>query len=299
MLLAPYDGAPPPIAGWIKDALEITPERSFIEVNGKRIELLTWGDVGKPGLLFLHGAGAQADWWNVTAPFFAADYRVAAISWSGMGRSEWREDYSISHWVDEALAAIGAASLDVVGPPVVVAHSMGGSALMSLAANHPEKLTAGILVDSFIPRPRAPENMPGSKPLRRYEKPEEALVRYRLVPEQGTDFPEIVDYIARQSLRLSGEDEPGGAGWTWMFDPRVLSTMDLSGIASLPAKIERPMAIVTGERSAIMRAMSLSEMRAQFANCPIAISIPEAHHHIMLDQPLALIATLRTVLESL
>ena len=49
------------------------PERSFVEVDGAGIELLTWGDQGKPGILFLHGNGAHADWWSFIAPFFARD----------------------------------------------------------------------------------------------------------------------------------------------------------------------------------------------------------------------------------
>src|SRR3712207_9584205 len=57
---------------------------------------------GKPGLLFLHGNGAHADWWSFIAPFFADTHRVAALSWSGMGGSDHRERYSIDGFVAEA-----------------------------------------------------------------------------------------------------------------------------------------------------------------------------------------------------
>ena len=69
--LAPFGGQVPPAPAWFEAAVAQTPERSALAVEGADIELLTWGRVGKPGLLFLHGNGAHADWWSFIAPFFA------------------------------------------------------------------------------------------------------------------------------------------------------------------------------------------------------------------------------------
>src|SRR3546814_12969675 len=76
------------ISDWSSDVCS-----SDLEVSGTAIETLAWGERGKPGLLFLHGNGGHADWWRFIAPFFASDWRVGAISWSGMGRSGWRKSY--------------------------------------------------------------------------------------------------------------------------------------------------------------------------------------------------------------
>src|SRR6516164_9545777 len=91
--LAPFKGEKPPAPAWFEKALADAPERSLVRVEGANIELLTWGEVGKPGLIFVHGNSAHADWWSFIAPFLAGDYRVAAISFSGMGDSDWRETY--------------------------------------------------------------------------------------------------------------------------------------------------------------------------------------------------------------
>ena len=80
--LASFAGKAPPAPGWFRHAIEQKPERSFVEVLGAKIETLAWGERGKPGILFMHGNGAHADWWSFIAPFFAAHYRVAAMSWS-------------------------------------------------------------------------------------------------------------------------------------------------------------------------------------------------------------------------
>jgi alpha-beta hydrolase superfamily lysophospholipase len=86
-------GEVPPAPEWFARAVAEEPERSRVAVRGAEVEMLTWGKVGAPGLLFLHGKGAHADWWSFVAPFFSAGYRVSAISWSGMGRSGRREAY--------------------------------------------------------------------------------------------------------------------------------------------------------------------------------------------------------------
>ncbi|MHB8285667.1 MAG: alpha/beta fold hydrolase, partial [Caulobacteraceae bacterium] len=82
--LARFHGERPPAPAWFAAALAQAPDRSFVPVEGVNIELLAWGERGRPGLLFLHGGRAHADWFSFIAPFFADDYRVGAVSMSGM-----------------------------------------------------------------------------------------------------------------------------------------------------------------------------------------------------------------------
>ena len=119
---SPPDHSP----AWYRWAIDQIPERSTFECDGVPVELLTWGEVGKPGLLFLHGDSAHADWWSYTAPFFADEWRCAAISWTGMGSSGRRPGYTFDAWAREAIAAIDAAALDNGTGTMVVAHSLGG-----------------------------------------------------------------------------------------------------------------------------------------------------------------------------
>ena len=298
-LLASFAGSEPPRAPWIDAAYRYQPERSLIDVDGADIELLTWGDIGKPGVLLLHGAGAQADWWSHIAPLLCEQYRVAAISWSGMGRSSWRDGYDLSQWANEAQAAITAASLDLAGKPVVAAHSLGGSALLYLAANHSEYICAGIMIDSFVPNIKPGTKPPSPAPLKIYAHQADALARYRFMPEQGTDFPEIVDFIARQSLREVSQDGGKTQGWTWRFDPSIISKLDISMVNVLMSRVAIPMAVITGAKSGLMKNHRLDDISGAFSNCQFSVSIPEAGHHIMIDQPLALVSALHTMLPKL
>jgi len=298
--LKPFGGERPPAPAWFEHAIEQRPTRSFVEVDGAALELLTWGEVGKPGLLFLHGNGAHADWWSFIAPFFAADYRVAAISWAGMGRSGWRERYSIGSFVEDAVACMEAAGLfEAKEKPLVVAHSFGGSVATSLAAQHGQRLKATVILDSGARPPEKQWRGPParSQPNRVYPTLAEALARFRLMPPQGCPNLFIVDYIAREGLHPAPLDD-GGQGWSWRFDPFIWSKMDFSKAWESGEELARAqcrLAFVWGARSKIMTEDVIAYSRGHAAFGTPFIEIPEAEHHVLLDEPIALISTLRAL----
>ena len=57
--LAGFDGAEPPSPQWFKDAIAQEPERGFVTSHGAKLEVLTWGELGKPGLLRFILPGAK------------------------------------------------------------------------------------------------------------------------------------------------------------------------------------------------------------------------------------------------
>lgn len=293
-LLGRFGGARPPAAPWFEQVLGIAPERSWFEADGAKIELLTWGEVGKPGLLFLHGNAAHADWWTFIAPFFAGDFRCAAISWSGMGRSDWRERYAIPMFAAEAIKAIEVAGLAASGEaPVIVAHSFGGFPTLYICAEHPEAITGAILVDSAPPRPGGgppPRLAQGRTTHNRYPSLEEGLRRFRFMPEQDSGRPELIDYIARQSLHEVPPTTDAPSAWTWRFDPQFWSHFDRGDLAhELVSRARAPIGIVYGEESALLTPSRVAEMKAAIPDLRFAKGLPGAHHHVMVDDPLALI----------
>ncbi len=300
-LLADFGGARPPSAAWFDAAIEQLPERSTFDSDGAAIELLTWGERGKPGLLFLHGNGAHADWWSFIAPYFAATYRCAAISWSGMGASGWREVYAIEIFGRELLAAIDHAGLADARPPIVIGHSFGGVPLMHAAVYHANRIAGGIMVDSFVPPPerRARGWEVSGKPLTRYASEAEALMRYRFQPPQDSAHPEAVDHVARGALRQVAADPDGPAGWTWRFDPRMWATLDRSGADPLIEHADIPIGLIFGEDSALVSSGHAETMARRLPDCRFSIAIPHARHHIMFDQPIALVAALRVGIAAL
>jgi len=293
-LLAPFLGEKPPAPAWFDAALAVAPERSRIPVDGAEIELLTWGEVGKPGLLFLHGNGAHADWWSFIAPFFAKDWRCAAISWAGMGGSDWRPAYSAQSFAAEIFAAVEVAELEAGGvKPILVGHSFGGFPTLYCGAEHADRLRGIVMVDSSIQPPEKRWRGPPTRtdPANRvYATLDEALARFRLAPPQGCENLYIADHIARDSLKAVE------GGWTWKFDPAIWQRFSMPDLGQLLPRIACPAALMWGERSALMQAETLDYMIAQMPYTTLRVAIPDADHHVMVDQPLAFVAALRGLL---
>ncbi len=297
-LLGRFGGERPPAAPWFDQVLAIKPERSTFKVDGAAIELLSWGEVGQPGLLFLHGNAAHADWWSFIAPFFVSDFRCAAISWSGMGRSDWRERYAIPGFAKEALRAIEVAGLGASGePPVIVAHSFGGFPTLYICAEHPEAIGGAILVDSSPPKKGngpPPRLALGRTAHNRYPSLQEGLRRFRFMPEQDSGRPELIDYMARHSLHEVPASADAPAGWTWRFDPQFWKHFDRDDLAEeLITRARAPIGMIYGEQSALLPPGRVAEMRAAIPDLRFVTGLPDAHHHVMVDDPLGVIDAIR------
>ena len=317
--LAPFAGAVPPAPAWFAEAIAQEPERTRVPVLGAGIELLTWGEIGKPGLVFVHGNSAHADWWSFIAPFFAKTHRVAALSVSGMGGSDWRDQYSFEIFATEIYEAAKAAGLYESGAaPVYIGHSFGGSQVYYSAGRHPERMSACLLVDTGFGGPPTPEEaarmereaVAAGAPAGRWRGPprssgahrvyptlEMALGRFRFMPPQVPGNLYVADFIARRSLKRAPVSEGGEEGWTWKFDPALWSKLERSGMEAPATAVDVPMAHIYGARSAIIqRRGSASGSPDRLPIGTPRIVIPDSEHHIMVDQPLALVAALRAVL---
>lgn len=305
--LAALGGARPAAPSWFHEMLALAPERRFHVVDGARIETLVWGERGRPGLLFLHGNSAHADWWSFIAPFFLPQYRVVALSWSGMGSSDWREAYSLDGFVAEALMIADAEGLfSSAARPVVVGHSFGGVPTAAIAGRSGERIGAAVLVDSpLMSREQREERRqrrggpsrsedPTVRPHRTYPDVASALARYRFLPAQECENLYIVDHIARLSLRESGE--PGQGGVCWRFDPAIWANYR-HGDPTVGLDTARcPVAIIWGGESKLVDEGVIAWQRSKAPPGTPSIEIPEAGHHLMLDQPIAFVTALRALL---
>jgi len=292
--LAALDGARLPRRSGSKDALAIKPESSFVEVAGARIHYLRWGDRARPGLLLVHGNAAHAHWWDFIAPFLARDYNVAAMDLSGMGDSDWRRDgYAMELFAREELAVCEDAGMFKLDePPVIVAHSFGGFVTMLTGGLYGNRLAGVVIVDSPVNPPDRPGGPPKRevKPHNIYPSLAAAMARFRLMPPQTSENLYLVDWVARNSLK-----EVAG-GFTWKFDPAIWQRFSIGDAAERLRATRCRIAIFRGEHSVLLPPQIGEYMFNLLGRSAPMVEIPQAQHHIMLDQPLALVAALRALL---
>jgi pimeloyl-ACP methyl ester carboxylesterase len=296
----PRDTAPP----WFARALAMPFERLETVVEGVTIRACAWGERSAPTMVLVHGGAAHSEWWAPLAPLLADRFRVVAFDMSGHGDSDRRETYSVVTWAEEVLAVADAAG--GTGRPVVVGHSMGGFVTIATAALHGTRLEGAIVIDAPVRRPD-PETMEGMaggmfRAPKVYADLEEGMQHFHLVPPQPCANGWLVAHVARHSLR----EVEGGV--SWKFDPGVFTRRsgpnNPSDYSALLARAACRVAIINGSDSAIVSDDTRSYMAELLANSPAAtagvpfVEVPEAQHHVLLDQPLALVTALRAVLGS-
>jgi pimeloyl-ACP methyl ester carboxylesterase len=282
----------PEAPAWFTSALAIVPEERTVEVEGCPIHYLRWGDPAKPGLLLVHGGAAHAHWWSFIAPQLMQQYHVVAPDLSGHGDSGRREEYPREIWAKEIVAV--AAHAGIVDPPVLVGHSLGGFVSIVAASLYGDRLAGAIIVDSPVraPDPESEEGARGRafKNPKTYPDLATARTHFRLIPPQPETHPFIIDHVARHSLHRTP------AGWTWKFDPRVFVRVSLVPMSDYLADTRCRVAIFRGELSYLVPPETGEYMYELLdRNAPV-VEIPQAHHHLILDQPLAFIAALRAIL---
>jgi pimeloyl-ACP methyl ester carboxylesterase len=291
--LTPFHGEVPPAPAWFTRTVAVQPESAFVEVEGAKIHYLRWGDRAKPGLLLVHGNAAHAYWWSFIAPYLAQDYNVAAMDFSGMGDSQWRKSYSAELFSEEQMAVCEASGMfGNAEPPVIVAHSFGGFITMFTGAKYGDRLAGTVIVDSPVNPPGRPGGPPKRefKPHNIYPDMAKALSRFRLMPPQGCENLYIVDWVARHSLKqVEG-------GFTWKFDPFIWQDFSIGDTAARLRATKCRIGIFRGAESILMPPEIGEYMFNLLGRQAPVVTIPEARHHVMLDQPLAFVSALNALL---
>lgn len=283
------------IPDWFNRAIDAPHHDHRIAVGTTEIGFRTWGDPSNRGVLLVHGGGAHLHWWDFIAPLLADDHYLVALDLGGMGDSGRRAEYTQESYIEELLAVATAAGLD--DDTVIAGHSMGGAISLRAAVAHGDRFSHLIMLDSPL-RPESDAQEESGKARspfqnkRFYPDFETAVSRFRLLPEQPAVNPWLVEYIANHSLHETAE------GWCWKFDDNAFKTRMFGRGGDLVEELKIPLAVVYGEQSKFFDVETLAYMRQLLpADVPF-IAVPEAHHHLFLDQPLAFVTAMRSLLNT-
>lgn len=276
----------PAFPKWFVNARALADGRyGSVEHDGCTIAYQIWGKPGSEPMLMLHGAGASSEWWEATAILLADRFHIVAPSFAGVGRSQWREAYTIEQCVAEAMAcarAEGVLGADV--RPICVAHSFGSEVGVRLAIDPGEVISQLIMVDSLI-------GLYGSSganfPLRErqfYASAGDAVQRYATVPRDDFGPAFLRAHVARQSLE-SVTLPSGDAAWTWRADPNVMAKLAHETAFDRLGDAICSVDFIFGGLSS-MNSAELRQRQAEVLNRgAVFLGIDDAGHHIPLDRP--------------
>lgn len=262
-----------------------------VDANGLALRYLDYGTAGRAPLLCVHGGAAHAHWYDFVAGAYTADHHVRSIDLRGHGDSAWAappayryRDYASD--LDAAVKAMGWDDFTLIG------HSMGGMVALLYAALYPGRVNRLVIVDTLFDLP--PERVArlrgvGEKPGTTYASAEELVSRYRLRPGISLAPAHVVQHIARHSGR------PHDGGWRLKFDRAVYATREsLDGLPYWSA-VNVPSLLVRGGASERISDAMYEAVRQRAPRVELA-TIAGAHHHVMLDAPVAFNAAVQEFL---
>jgi pimeloyl-ACP methyl ester carboxylesterase len=278
-----------PLVRWLNAAWSHTPEIREMECEGAAVSYRAWGldATHLPGLMFMHGFRAHARWWDHIAPHFTDRFRVVAQDFTGMGDSGRRAHYSRRQFAREILTVAEHAGFE---RPVLVAHSFGGATSMLACKMAPTRVARVVVIDSHIFPPQVEGAPVEPTPERIYVRREDALARYRLIPPGGWPDPNVLAYIAEHSLRRAEH------GWTWKFDNALLTSLGQDLIRAEIRDLDTPMDFIHADNSELVGASELKLVLENSRSCGRVVTVPLSHHHVMIEQPVGLVAALNGLL---
>jgi pimeloyl-ACP methyl ester carboxylesterase len=268
--------------GWFTAAVEAPVTERTVTVDGCQVAYRQWGERTAPVLLLVHGGWAHSRWWDHIGPLLTDPWQVRAIDLSGHGASGRRERYEWRTWATETLAVASEGGGD--RRPVIVAHSMGARVALRAAQRAGASVAGVVLVDAAVVRTPGDAPAPDLRPLRPhriYATEADALAHFHLQPPQPVALPYVLAHIAQHSVCAI----PGG--WSWKFDPATELVRREPERDPL-GPVEAPVTIVRGEHGRVTPE-GVAALEAVLRRPVPVVEIARAYHHVMIDEPLALV----------
>ncbi|MFQ6087940.1 MAG: alpha/beta fold hydrolase [Candidatus Methanofastidiosia archaeon] len=116
-----------------------------LKVNGIQMSYEVFGD-GEP-LVFIHGLGADREFWFFQVEEFSESFKVLTLDVRGHGESDKpNQSYSIGLFASDVATLLQKLNIEKAN---IVGLSMGGCIAQQLAIDHPEKVKSLVLVNTF------------------------------------------------------------------------------------------------------------------------------------------------------
>ena len=280
------------------------PRDEFVEANGLRFHYREWGDTRtRHAVLMLHGYAETSEAWSEIAQDLAREFRVIAIDQRGHGQTDRASDHDYTRAtqmedLEAIVESLGLRSVTLIG------HSMGGANAICYAAEHPEMVTALIVVET------APEVLrSGIESVRRlmatgdkFASLEQAMEAFR--PYLPYASSEQVERRVRGSFTVNDDGM-----YVWDFDPAFRDATvrppdpdpGQRRVADLWDDVDRiqcPTMIMRGAETDMLTPEAIQRLHRRIAGSRVSL-IEDAGHNVPTDQPSALALNVREFLQSI
>ena len=270
----------------------IEPEGRWLNVDGLNMHYMDWGEGNNP-LIALHGAASSCHWYDLTAPHLAKSFRVITLDQRAHGKTD-QPDTGYD-WPTLAKDVIGALDQLGITRAAVIGHSWGASVALSLAALHPQRITALVMIDGGFSSGARSSTMTWDEYKSRLSPRDIYGPKERYLGALQRQFSHCWDYQMEHIVMTMVRSDPDGTVHERLDlsnQQQMLWAMWSDPTQKLMASVECPSLLVAAEghpqtRNAEYlqrRQSSVTETLAQLKNSS-AQWIPDSGHDIGYEQP--------------
>ena len=274
-----------------------------VEVNGLNLQYHEWGEARtRHALILLHGYGETSGIWQESATELAREYRVIALDQRGHGGSQRAGDhnYSRNSQVEDLEAFVDGLGLRTV---TLIGHGMGGANALCFAAEHPEVVTALVVIEA------APEVLrSGIENLRRlFASADEFSTLDDAVETFANFFPYATEEQLARRVRATVTATDEGS-FAWNFDPIFRDATArppepdpgqrrMVNLWDCVERVQCPVMIVRGAESDMLSPEAVQRLQRRIVGSRVSL-IEGAGHAVPTDQPAELALNIREFLQT-
>jgi pimeloyl-ACP methyl ester carboxylesterase len=269
------------------------PEDKVVKIGNLNLHYLGWGNLDAVPIVLIHGLCGNAHYWDFFARNVAGQYHLLAIDQRGHGDSSWAESYGPKDYVLDLETFVDSLKLTEF---VIIGHSMGGINAIIYAAQHPDQVSALVIVD-IGPEIAAAgvermERERASEPEAFSSEAEAISYMRKLEPRQPDDF------IRHQTKYALRQDEKGRLAFK--YDKKLRDTELRSPIWLWEhvSQIICPALLIHGAESDMLAAEVAQAMAGSLAFGSV-IDVEGTGHSVPGDNPEAFEAAVRDFLRSI
>jgi pimeloyl-ACP methyl ester carboxylesterase len=271
-----------------------------ITANGATLHVRVGGD--GPAVVLLHGYGETGDMWAPLAADLARDHRVVVPDLRGLGLSSRPTGgYDKKTQAGDVAGVLDALSIDRAD---LVTHDIGNMVGFAFAVQHPERVTAFVIMDAPVPGVGPWEKVLenpllwhfrfGGPDMERLVAGRERIYLDRFWNEFSADPQKFGEGSRRHYAKLYAKPGAMHAGFA-QFAAFDQDAADNRAFLAKGPRLAMPMLAVGGEKS--FGKMQAFVMRFA-ADDVTEVVIPDSGHWLMEEQPAATVAAVRSFLDA-
>jgi pimeloyl-ACP methyl ester carboxylesterase len=235
-----------------------------------------WGP-GRKTLVFIHGSGGDHTAWVYQISNLNKDYNVAGLELPGHGSSSGTGEQEIDkyvEWVRAILPAFG------ISKPVIIGHSLGAAIALTFAIKYGDLVSGIVPFGGGVRMPVNPAILEGVR-----KDPAAILAFTAKIAVAKKNRERLAPILAKRNP-----------------DPEVMYgdflACDRLDIADTVKNIKVPTLIICGAEDKMTPPANSESLRDMIPGAKLAL-IPEAGHLVMMEEPEAFNAALKTFVNTL